>query len=130
MVGSNGRASNRAASKAIRLRPQLSALSCQLSIINSSHLERCEYQFFVSTYPALFPASRLARLSTIRRHLRGPLAQATRRLLLASLRIPPSFPPPAPIPPSALPGPAHQAVNQVYFQPYNVHIRGGAAQRW
>src|SRR5216684_8819145 len=117
MAENNGRASGRAASRAIRLRHQLSALSCQLSVISSLRLGRWEYRFFAATSPKLFPGSRHATLSTIRRRLRELRARATRRLLLASRRIPLSYPLREPLPPSAAPSPARRAGNQSFFRP-------------
>src|SRR6202521_2430008 len=116
MAENSGRASGRAASRAIRLRQQLSALSCQLSVISSLRLGRWECPFFAATSPALFPASRRATLSAIRHRIRESRARATRRLLPASRRIPLPFPLREPLPPSASPSPARRAGSQFYFR--------------
>src|SRR6202790_4353475 len=72
---------------------------------------------FAAMSQALFPASRLATLSTIRHRLPEFRARATRRPLLASRQIPLSYPPREPLPPWASPSLARQAGNQAYFRP-------------
>src|SRR4030081_2211680 len=110
MAGNNERASGRAASRAIRLRHQLSALSCQLSVISSLRLGRWDYRFFAATSQAPFPVSRRATLSTIP-HLppRLPPPPPPRRPLRAARRGPFSPPFREPLPPSASPSPARRA---------------------
>src|SRR5208282_318969 len=134
MAENNGTASDRAASRAIRLRQQLSALSCQLSVISSLRLGRRECRVFVATSPTLFPVSRRGTLSAIRHRLRESRARATRRLLPASRRIPPASPLRQPLPPSPSPSPARRAGSQVYFlrylPPCTVRTRDASARRW
>src|ERR1039458_5292975 len=133
MAECNGRASGTAASRAIRLRHQLSAVSCQLSVFSSPRLGCWEHRFFVATSLALFPVSRLATPLTIRHRLRESRARATRRLLLASRRTRLSYPLREPLPPSASPSPARRAGSQVYFRPdllqCNARIRDAVARR-
>src|ERR1700675_1164222 len=153
----NGRASGRAASRAIRLRHQFSVLSSRFylcvplctsvfpvvqalvlyhrgrrgtqgnpqairlrhqsrfSVLSFPRQAQRERRFFVATSPALFPASRRGTLSTIRHRLLESRERATRRLLLASRRIPLSYPLREPLPPSASPRPARRIGSQASF---------------
>src|SRR5712692_3546242 len=95
--------------------PPTPVLSSQFSV--SLRLGRRERRVFVATSQAPFPVSRLATLSTIRHRLRESRARATRPPLRASRRIPLSYPFRQPLPPSASPGHARRAGNQVYCRP-------------
>src|ERR1700693_3793580 len=88
MAENNGRAPGRAASRAIRLLHQLSALSCQLSVISSLRLGRKECRFFVFQFHAAMALPCVALCS-----LCGPcgsgfssLPQRTQRILGGTLK--------------------------------------------
>src|ERR1035438_7722786 len=130
MAENNGRALDRAASRAIRLQHEFSVLSSQFSVSPRLGGSR----FFVSRSLVLFPVSRLATLSTIRHRLHASHAPATRRPLLASRRIPLSCPLGAPLPPSTPPNLAHRAESRFCFPPEflpcNVRSRDAVARWW
>src|SRR6202167_5419622 len=79
--------------------------------------------------PALFPASRLARLSTIQRRRLASRAPATRLLLRASPQIPIAIPPRGPLQPSVLPNPALRVESRVCLLQCSVHTRDAVARQ-